>query len=97
MRVGSVNLYTFTGTNGKGFDVAVRGATPASTIDSRLSIFDIPAKQTIGINDDDTTTADTRDTKLGGASAASSTYMVIVENEGTDATDLSYEIEFSNR
>jgi hypothetical protein len=97
--VGSVDLYTFTGTNGKGFDVAVRApsADAASTIDSRLSIFDITAKNVIGTNDDDTSTPDTRDTKLGGATPAPSTYMVIVENEGTDATDLSYEIEFSLR
>jgi hypothetical protein len=97
--VGSVDLYTFTGTNGKGFDVFVRApsANAASTIDSRLSIFDIPAKNVIGTNDDDTSTGDTRDTKLGGATAAPSTYMVIVENEGTDGTDLSYEIEFKLR
>jgi hypothetical protein len=95
--IGAVDLYTFTGTNGQGFDVFVRGATPASTIDSRLSIFDIPAKITIGINDDDTTTADTRDTKLGGATAAPSTYMIVVENEGTNAADLSYEIELKLR
>lgn len=95
--IGAVDLYTFTGTNGQGFDVFVRGATPASTIDSRLSIFDIPAKVTIGINDDDVTTADTRDTKLGGATAAPSTYMIVVENEGTNAADLSYEIELKLR
>jgi hypothetical protein len=95
--IGAVDLYTFTGTNGQGFDVFVRGATPASTIDSRLSIFDIPAKVTIGINDDDTTTADTRDTRLGGATAAPSTYMIVVENEGTNAADLSYEIELKLR
>ena len=95
--IGAVDLYTFTGTNGQGFDVFVRGATPASTIDSRLSIFDIPAKVTIGTNDDDTTTADTRDTKLGGATAAPSTYMIVVENEWKDATDLSYEIELKLR
>lgn len=97
--VGSVDLYTFTGTNGKGFDIFVRApsADAASTIDSRLSIFDIPAKNVIGTNDDDTSTVDTRDTKLGSATAAPSTYMVIVENEGTNPTDLSYEIEFKLR
>lgn len=95
--VGSVDLYTFTGTNGKGFDVSVRGATAASTIDSRLSIFDIPAKNDVGTNDDDTSTVDPRDTKLGSASPAPSTYMVIVENEGTDPTDLSYAIDFTLR
>ncbi len=95
--VGSVDLYTFTGTNGKGFDVFVRAPNAASTIDSRLSIFDIPAKTVVGTNDDNPATPDTRDTALGSASAAPSTYMVIVENEGTDPTDLSYEIEFKLR
>ena len=95
--IGSVDLYTFTGTNGQGFDVSLRAASVSSTIDTRLSIFDIPAKNVIGTNDDDGSTPDTRDTKLGSASPAPSTYMVIVENEGTDATDLSYEIQFSLR
>jgi hypothetical protein len=95
--IGSVDLYKFTGTNGQGFDVSVRAASASSTIDSRISIFDIPAKSVVGTNDDDGSTSDTRDTKLGSASPAPSTYMVIVENEGTDATDLSYEIQFSLR
>jgi hypothetical protein len=95
--IGSVDLYTFTGTGGKGFDVFVRAPNAASTIDSRLSIFDIPAKTVIGINDDVPATPDTRDTQLGGASPANSTYMVVVENEGTNGVDLSYEIEFKLR
>ena len=95
--IGSVDLYTFTGTNGKGFDIFVRAPNAASTIDSRLSIFDIPAKTVIGINDDVPSTPDTRDTQLGGASPANSTYMVVVENEGKDGTDLSYEIELKLR
>jgi hypothetical protein len=95
--IGSVDLYTFTGTGGKGFDVFVRAPNVASTIDSRLSIFDIPAKTVIGINDDVASTPDNRDTQLGGASPANSTYMVVVENEGTNGADLSYEIEFKLR
>ena len=95
--IGSVDLYTFTGTAGKGFDVFVRAPSVASTIDSRLSIFDIPAKTVIGINDDVPSTPDKRDTQLGGASPANSTYMVVVENEGTNGADLSYEIEFKLR
>ncbi len=95
--IGAVDLYTFTGTNGKGFDIAVRGATAASTIDSRISIFDITAKTVIGTNDDDTTTVDTRDTKLGSADPFPSTYMVVVENEGTNAADLSYQIQLTLR
>lgn len=39
----------------------------------------------------------TSDSQVGSASAAPSTYMVIVENEGTDPSDLSYEIELKSR
>jgi hypothetical protein len=94
--LGAVDLYTFTGTNGKGFDVIIRAKRKAmpSTLDSRLSIFDLTAKQAVGTNDDAQATTDSQ---LGSASPLPSTYMVIVENEGTDATDLSYEIEFALR
>jgi hypothetical protein len=94
--LGSVDLYTFSGTNGKGFDVIIRAQkkAPPSTLDSRLSIFDLTAKKSIGTNDNATGTTDS---KLGGDTPATSTYMVIVENEGKDPTDLSYEIEFKLR
>lgn len=94
--VGSVDLYTFTGTGGKGFDIIVRAErkAPASTLDSRLSLFDLTAKKAVGTNDN---LASSTDSELGSATPATSTYMVIVENEGKDATDLSYEIEFKLR
>ena len=94
--VGSVDLYTFTGTNGKGFDIIIRAERKAvpSTLDSRLSLFDLTAKKAVGTNDN---AAASSDSELGSASAAPSTYMVIVENEGKDPTDLSYDIEFKLR
>jgi hypothetical protein len=94
--LGSIDLYTFTGTSGKGFDIVInaeRKAVP-STLDSRLSLFDLTAKKAIITNDN---AGGTTDSQIGSANAAPSTYMVIVENEGKDATDLSYEIEFKLR
>lgn len=94
--LGSVDLYTFTGTNGKGWDIVIRAQRKASpsTLNSRLSVFDLTSKQAVATNDN---VAGTTDSQLGGATAAPSTYMVIVENEGTNPADLSYEIEFKNR
>jgi len=94
--LGAIDLYTFTGTAGKGFDIVIRAARKAvpSTLDSRLSLYDLTAKKAVITNDD---AAGTSDSQVGSADATTSAYMVIVENEGTDATDLSYEIEFSLR
>lgn len=94
--LGAVDLYTFTGTSGKGFDIIIRAKRKASpsTLDSRLSLFDLSAKQAIITNDD---AQGTTDSEIGSSSPAASTYMVIVENEGTVAADLSYEIEFKLR
>jgi hypothetical protein len=94
--VGSVDLYTFTGTGGKGWDIVINAArkVPASTLDSRLSLFDLTAKKAIITNDNATGTTDSQ---VGSPDPAPSTYMVIVENEGKDDTDLSYEIQFTLR
>lgn len=94
--VGSVDLYTFTGTGGKGFDIVIKAARKAqpSTLDSRLSLFDITAKKAVITNDNITGSTDSQ---VGSPDEAPSTYMVIVENEGTDGTDLSYDIEFNLR
>lgn len=94
--VGSVDLYTFTGTGGKGFDIVINAARklPASSLDSRLSLFDITAKKAIITNDNGPTTTDS---EVGGDAPLASTCMVIVENEGVDDSDLSYEIQFKQR
>ena len=94
--VGSVDLYTFTGTNNKAWDIVIRAARKAqpSSLDSRLSIYDLTNKKAVGTNDN---AAGTNDSQLGSDDAAPGTYLVIVENEGKDGSDLSYEIEFKNR
>lgn len=94
--VGSVDLYTFTGTNNKGWDVIIRAErkSPPSSLDSRLSVFDLTNKKAVGTNDN---AGGTSDSELGSPDPAPGTYLVIVENEGEDATDLSYEIELKNR
>lgn len=94
--LGAVDLYTFTGTSGKGFDIIVRAERKVSpsTLDSRLSLFDLTAKKALITNDN---AAGTTDSQVGSADAAPSTYLVIVENEGTNPADLSYEIEFALR
>jgi hypothetical protein len=94
--VGSVDLYTFSGTGGKGWDIVINAdrKTPRSTLDSRLSLFDLTAKKAIITNDN---AAGTTDSQIGSPDPAPSTYMVIVENEGKDGSDLSYEIQFKLR
>lgn len=91
----SIDLYTFTGTQGKGFDIVVKADRKAapSTLDSRLSLFDMTTKKTLITNDNASGT--TGDSQISSASPGNSTYMVVVENEGTNAADLSYEIEFT--
>ena len=94
--LGAVDLYTFTTTNGKGFDIVLRAERKAqpSTLDSRLSLFDITKKQAIITNDN---AAGTTDSQIGSANGVTGSYMVIVDNEGTNPADLSYELEFSLR
>lgn len=94
--LGGVDLYSFSGTAGKGFDVVLRAKRKSSpsTLDSRLSLFDVAAKRTLITNDNGPTTSDSQ---FGGDAALSGTHYVIVDNEGTDAADLSYELEFSLR
>lgn len=96
--VGSVDFYSFKGSGGKGWDVAIHAAEKAvpSTLDSRLSIYDLTGKKPIGTNDNVTGSSDS---KLGSPDPvpSSSTFLIIVENEGKDGTDLSYEIELTLR
>ena len=92
----SVDLYTFTLTTETELDVIIRADRKAapSTLDSRLSLFDANAKKSIGTNDD--ATGSTTDSQLGGTLPAGP-YIAVVENEGTNGADLSYEIEFALR
>lgn len=92
----SVDLYAFTLAASTGLDVIIRADRKAapSTLDSRLSLFSVTTKKSVGTNDD--ATAGTTDSQLGGTLPAGS-YLAVVENEGTNASDLSYEIEFALR
>lgn len=94
--VGAEDFYVFTSTAGKGFDVVVNAdrKNPRSTLDSRLSIFDLTKKSAIGTNDN---AAGTTDSQLGSPDPLSGSFLVIVDNEGKDESDLSYEIEFKQR
>jgi hypothetical protein len=92
----SVDLYEFTGNQGTGFDIVLRAKRKAgsSTLDSRMSLFDATGKVGLLTNDD---AAGTTDSEIGGTLPRTGRYVVIVENEGTDGADLSYEIELSVR
>jgi hypothetical protein len=94
--VGAEDFYTFTGTGGKGFDIVINAdrKLPRSTLDSRISLFDLTAKKAIITNDN---AAGTTDSQVGSADPLPGTYLVIVDNEGKDETDLSYEIQFKQR
>jgi hypothetical protein len=94
--LGALDLYTFDGKAGTGFDIVLRAArkTPASTLDSRMSLFDKTAGQVLITNDD---AAGTSDSQVGGTLPSTGAYIVVVESEGTNASDLSYELEFKLR
>jgi len=94
--LGALDFFTFTGTGGKGWDIVINAARkqPASTLDSRISLFDLTAKKWLITNDN---VATSTDSAIGSADPAASTYLVIVENEGADPTDLSYQIVFTLR
>ena len=88
----SVALFKLTLASSTGLDVVVRAERKSSpsTLDSRLSIWSNATKKSIGTNDD---ASGTTDSELGGAAIPAGTYTIVLDNEGTDATDLSYEIE----
>lgn len=93
----SIALYSFELTQTTGLDVivtAARKSTP-STLDSRLSLFDLGKKKSIGTNDD--LSGSTTDSELGGDAIPAGKYLIVLENEGTDASDLSYELSITAR
>ncbi len=93
--LGAIDLFTFTGSGGKGFDIAIKAERKAapSTMDSRISLYEVSTKKTLITNDD--ASGSTPDSQLSSASPVTGTYIVVVENEGTDGADLSYDIEFT--
>jgi hypothetical protein len=92
----SLDLYTFDGKAGAGFDIAIKAKrkTPPSTLDSRMSLFDLTTKLTLITNDD---APGTSDSQIGGTLPTTGAYVVVVENEGTNAADLSYQIDLTLR
>jgi len=94
--LGAVAVYAFSTTNGKGYDVILRAKRKASpsTLDSRMSLFEVAGKRTLITNDNAGTSTDSQ---FGGDAPLTGLHYVIVDNEGTDATDLSYELELSLR
>jgi hypothetical protein len=91
----SVDLYAFSLATTTDLDVMVHAEqkTPPSTLDPRVSIFSVTLKKSLGTNDNQ---AGTTDPKLGGTLPAGS-YLVVVDNEGTNDADLSYELEIAPR
>ncbi len=92
----SLDLYTLDGKAGAGFDIVIKAKrkTPPSTLDSRMSLFDLTTKKTLITNDD---ASGTSDSQIGGTFPSTGAYVVVVENEGTNAADLSYQIDFTPR
>jgi hypothetical protein len=92
----SVALFKLTLAASTGLDVVVRAERKASpsTLDSRLSMWSNATKKSIGTNDD---ASGTTDSELGGDALPAGTYTIVLENEGTDASDLSYEVEIIAR
>jgi hypothetical protein len=88
----SVALFKLSLAASTGLDVVVRAERKSSpsTLDSRLSIWSTATKKSIGTNDD---AGGTSDSELGGSAIPAGTYTIVLDNEGTDGSDLSYEIE----
>lgn len=88
----SIGLFKLTLAATTGLDIVVRAdrKLSPSTLDSRLSLWRESTKKSIGTNDD---IGGSSDSELGGDSFPAGSYIIVIENEGTDATDLSYELE----
>lgn len=93
----SVALFELTLAQTTGIDVIVRAARKSSpsTLDSRLSMWSSTTKKSIGTNDDADGT--TTDSQLGGDAIPAGKYVIVLDNEGTDASDLSFELEVAQR
>lgn len=92
----ALDFYSFQGNMGQGFDIVLKAKRkqPASTLDSRISLFNMTSKTTLITNDD---IAGSDDSEVGGVFPANALYLLVVENEGTVGTDLSYELSFTLR
>lgn len=92
----ALDFYTFDGTEGTGFDIVLKAERKdaPSSLDSRISLFNLTSKTAVITNDD---AANTTDSEIGGSLPATASYLLVVESEGTDDSDLSYELSFSLR
>lgn len=92
----SVDFYAFSLVGSTALDIVVNAARkPApSTLDSRISLFDLSRNKNVLTNDD--ASGSTTDSAIGGTIPAGS-FLLIVENEGTNGADLSYTVSFTKR
>lgn len=92
----SVDIYAFSLTSATALDIVVNAARKPvpSTLDSRISLFDVTRNKNVLTNDD--ASGSTTDSSIGGTIPAGSFYLVL-ENEGTNGADLSYTISFTKR
>jgi hypothetical protein len=97
--VANAGIHSFTTTKGTKIKLAVKAQrkTPASKLDSRMSLFHVGTKTTVLTNDD---ASGTTDSEITGPMHADGEYWVIVENEAAMAStspvpDLSYDLDLS--
>lgn len=90
---GALDFYSFHASKDTAFGIVIKAERKAkpSTLDSRLSLFDVTHQTAIITNDNAGTS---KDSQVGGKIPADADYLVILENEGNDPTDLSYDIVF---
>lgn len=99
-RVSSVALYSFKATKDQNVEIVLRAARkqPASTLDSRMSLFNATSKTAVLTNDN---AGASKDSEIRGPMPATAEYWVIVENEADvvfdvgASPDLSFEIDFN--
>lgn len=93
---GAIDLYSITTMGGDGWDLDIRAhrKTPASDMDSFVSIYETNLKKRLLSNDD--ISLNESDSHIG-TSIASGSYVVVVSNLTEAPTDLSYEIELTSR
>jgi hypothetical protein len=95
----AVALYRFHADANQGFDLVINAArkSPASDLDSRISLWDQTHQKWLATNDDDAaaTTSDSRLFSDGLTAAAD--LVLVVENVSETAQDLSFELQASLR
>lgn len=90
---GALDFYSFTAKKGAAFGIVINAERKAkpSTLDSRLSLFNVTTNEAIITNDN---AGASKDSQIGGEIPEDGSYLAIVEHEGADPSDLSYDIVF---